>query len=50
MMLSALELARRIEAGELTAVAVLDKCAETIAQRPFWLGGDARDIELIWVF
>ena len=37
-MLSALELARRIEAGELTAVAVLDKCAETIAQRENEIG------------
>jgi Asp-tRNA(Asn)/Glu-tRNA(Gln) amidotransferase A subunit family amidase len=32
-MLSALDLARRIEAGELTPRAVLDRCAETIAAR-----------------
>jgi len=32
-MLSALDLARRIEAGELTPRAVIDRCAETIAAR-----------------
>src|ERR1700693_4529043 len=32
-MLSALDLARRIEAGELTPRAILDRCAETIAAR-----------------
>ena len=32
-MLSALDLARRIEAGELTPVQVLDRCAEAIAAR-----------------
>ena len=37
-MLSALELARRIEAGDLTAAAVLAKCAETIAAREAEIG------------
>jgi Asp-tRNA(Asn)/Glu-tRNA(Gln) amidotransferase A subunit family amidase len=32
-MLSALDLARRIEAGELTPVAVIDRCAAAISQR-----------------
>ena len=31
MMLSALDLARRIEAGELTPAAVVDLCAQAIA-------------------
>jgi len=37
-MLSALDLARRIEAGELTPAAVLDKCAEVIAAREQEIG------------
>src|SRR5437660_993377 len=37
-MLSALDLARRIEAGELTPAAVLDKCAEVIAAREEEIG------------
>jgi Asp-tRNA(Asn)/Glu-tRNA(Gln) amidotransferase A subunit family amidase len=37
-MLSALDLARRIEAGELTPAAVLDKCAEVIAAREAEIG------------
>jgi len=37
-MLSALDLARRIEAGEITPAAVLDKCAEVIAAREGEIG------------
>ncbi|HML12385.1 MAG TPA: amidase, partial [Xanthobacteraceae bacterium] len=37
-MLSALDLARRIEAGELAPAAVLDKCAEVIAAREEEIG------------
>ena len=33
MMLSALDLARRIEAGELTPRLIVELCAETIAAR-----------------
>src|SRR5215471_14363599 len=45
-MLSALDLARRIEAGELTPAAVLDKCAEVIAAREQEIGAFiALDVE-----
>src|SRR5215475_5900250 len=45
-MLSALDLARRIEAGELTPAAVLDKCAEVIAAREDAIGAFiALDVE-----
>src|SRR5215831_7824776 len=37
-MLSALDLARRVEAGELTPAAVLDKCAEVVAAREAEIG------------
>src|SRR5215472_15996400 len=37
-MLSALDLARRIEAGELTPEAVIDLCAEAIAARESEIG------------
>jgi len=37
-MLSALDLARRIEAGEITPAAVLDKCGEVIAAREDEIG------------
>ncbi len=40
-MLSALDLARRIEAGELTPVQVLDRAAEAIAQREAEVGAFA---------
>ncbi|HEV3396499.1 MAG TPA: amidase [Xanthobacteraceae bacterium] len=45
-MLSALDLARRIEAGELTPAAVVDMCAETIAAREDEVGAFiALDVE-----
>jgi Asp-tRNA(Asn)/Glu-tRNA(Gln) amidotransferase A subunit family amidase len=45
-MLAALDLARRIEAGELTPAAVLDTCAEAIAARESEIGAfTALDIE-----
>src|ERR1043166_6542445 len=37
-MLSALDLAHRIEAGDITPAAVLDKCAEVIAAREEEIG------------
>src|SRR5947207_6695603 len=45
-MLSALDLARRIEAGELTPAAVVDRCAEAIAAREAEIGAFiALDVE-----
>jgi Asp-tRNA(Asn)/Glu-tRNA(Gln) amidotransferase A subunit family amidase len=45
--LSALELARRLEAGDITAAAVIDLCAETIARREPEIGAfTAFDLEM----
>ena len=41
MMLSALDLARRIEAGDMTPAAVIDLCAKTIAAREGEIGAFA---------
>src|SRR5262245_11831482 len=40
-MLSAVDLARRIEAGDLTPTAALDRCAEAIAERESEVGAFA---------
>ena len=46
LMLSALELARRIEAGELTPRAVVDLCAQAIAAKETEIGAfTALDID-----
>jgi Asp-tRNA(Asn)/Glu-tRNA(Gln) amidotransferase A subunit family amidase len=45
-MLSALDLARRVEAGELTPAAVVDLCAQAIAAREAEIGAfQVLDIE-----